>query len=69
MNKNIDLNNIINSLIGEKTKIVKLGFTPISNYEYDKELINDDNNALYIKSKKENIFDNEKIMFPMLSHA
>lgn len=69
MNKNIDLNNIINSLIGEKTKIVKLGFTPISNYEYNKELINDDDNALYIKSKKENIFDNEKIMFPMLSHA
>ena len=69
MDKEIDLNIIINSLISKETKLIRLGFTPINIEGYNKELLNDDNDALYIKSKNENIFNNENIMFPTLSHA
>ena len=69
MDKEIDLNIIINSLISKETKLIRLGFTPINIEGYSKELLNDDNDALYINSKNENIFNNENIMFPTLSHA
>ena len=69
MDKEIDLNIVINSLMNEETKVIRLGFTPINIEGYSKELLNDDNDALYINSKNENIFNNENIMFPTLSHA
>ena len=69
MDKEIDLNIVINSLMNEETKVIRLGFTPINIEGYNKELLNDDNDALYINSKNENIFNNENIMFPTLSHA
>ena len=69
MDKEIDLNIIINSLISKETKVIRLGFTPINIEGYNKELLNDDNDALYIKSKNESIFNYENIMFPTLSHA
>lgn len=69
MDKEIDLNIVINSLMSKETKLIRLGFTPINIEGYNKELLNDDNDALYINSKNENIFNNENIMFPTLSHA
>ena len=69
MDKEIDLNIVINSLTNKETKVIRLGFTPINIEGYNKELLNDDNDALYIKSKNESIFNNENIMFPTLSHA
>lgn len=69
MHKEIDLNIIINSLMSEETKLIRLGFTPINIEGYNKELLNDDNDVLYINSKNESIFNNENIMFPTLSHA
>ena len=69
MDKEIDLNIVINSLTNKETKVIRLGFTPINIEGYSKELLNDDNDALYINSKNENIFNNENIMFPTLSHA
>lgn len=55
--------------MSEETKLIRLGFTPINIEGYNKELLNDDNDALYINSKNESIFNNENIMFPTLSHA
>ena len=69
IDKEIDLNIVINSLTNKETKVIRLGFTPINIEGYSKELLNDDNDALYINSKNENIFNNENIMFPTLSHA
>lgn len=69
MDEEIDLNIIINLLMNEETKIIRLGFTPINIEGYNKELLNDDNDALYINSKNKSVFNNENIMFPILSHA
>lgn len=69
MDKEIDLNIVINSLMNEETKVIRLGFTPINIEGYNKELLNDDNDALYINSRNGSIFNNENIMFPTLSHA
>ena len=69
MDKEIDLNIVINSLTNKETKVIRLGFTPINIEGYSKELLNDDNDALYINSRNGSIFNNENIMFPTLSHA
>ena len=69
MDEEIDLNIVIDLLMNEDTKIIRLGFTPINIEEYNKELLNDDNDALYVKSKNKSVFNNENIMFPILSHA
>lgn len=69
MDEEIDLNIVTNLLMNEETKVIRLGFTPINIEEYNKELLNDDNDALYVKSRNESIFNNENIMFPILSHA
>lgn len=65
----IDLEIIINAMTKGDTKKVLLGFTPKDNSLYRKELINDDNDTLFIRCKKETIFKKEKLMFPLLSHA
>ena len=69
MDKEIDLNIVIDLLMNEDTKIIRLGFTPINIEGYNKELLNDDNDALYIRSRNESIFNNKNLMFPILSHA
>lgn len=69
MDKEIDLNIVIDLLMNEDTKIIRLGFTPINIEGYNKELLNDDNDALYIKSRNESIFNNKNLMFPILSHV
>lgn len=69
MDEEIDLNIVINLLMNEETKVIRLGFTPINIEGYNKELLKDDNDALYIKSNNGSIFNNKNIMFPTLSHA
>ena len=67
--KDIALEKIINSLIKDDTEKVILGFTPKDSYLYKEELINDENDTLFIRCKKDTIFNKEKLMFPLLSHA
>ena len=67
--KDIDLEVIINAMIKDNTKKVLLGFTPKDSYLYREELINDDNDTLFIRCKNGTIFEREKLIFPLLSHA
>lgn len=67
--KYIALEKIINSLIKDDTEKVILGFSPKDSSLYKEELINDENDTLFIRCKKDTIFNKEKLMFPLLSHA
>ncbi len=67
--KDMNLEKIINALIKNDTKKVVLGFTPKDSSLYKEELINDENDTLFIRSKKDTIFNEKKLMFPLLSHA
>lgn len=67
--KDIDLEIIINAMTKGDTKKVLLGFTPKDTSLYRKELINDDNDTLFIRCKNGTVFEREKLIFPLLSHA
>lgn len=66
--KEVKLDKVINSLVNPKIDKVILGFTPndCSSYE-TREILGDD--ALFILRDKFKLFDENKIMFPLLSHA
>ena len=67
--KKFVLDDIINALMKSKTKKINLGFTPLDTNGYEKNMLDDDNDTLFILKNKENIFKNNSLMFPMLSHA
>ncbi|MEN8077395.1 GNAT family N-acetyltransferase [Clostridioides difficile] len=68
-NRKFDLEKVINVLIDDKTKRVNLGFTPIDIDGYRKNMLDDKNDTLFVLKDKENIFKNNYLMFPILSHA
>ena len=53
----------------DKTKKVNLGFTPININGFEKNMLNDDDNTLFILKGMENIFEDNNLMLPVLSHA
>lgn len=65
---NIDLDDIIHSSINPQIDTVILGFTPDNSNSYEIRVISGDD-TLFIQQGKTDIFDEKKIMFPLLSHA
>lgn len=65
---NVDLDQIIHSLMHSQTDEVLLGFTPNDLNSYKMREIKGDD-VLFIKDSKTNLFDDNKLMFPLLSHA
>jgi GNAT superfamily N-acetyltransferase len=67
----INLNAIINLLSGQTTNSILLGFTPkdFTSFEirHVDEALKDE--VLFIKNDKTKLFYNNKIMYPLLSHA
>jgi len=64
----VDIDKIISVLAGPQINEVLLGFTPENSDSYQvKELVGDD--ALFIQKDKTPLFEENKIMFPLLSHA
>ena len=64
----INLDMVISELSHSSVKEVLLGFTPEHSDSYDiKQIENDD--YLFIQDNKTAIFDENKLMFPLLSHA
>lgn len=66
--KIIEINRIIKAIAPEFITNIEFGFTPIHSHVYrTKKQIAED--TLFIKTKNNCIFDYEKLMLPLLSHA
>jgi hypothetical protein len=64
----MDLNKIIYSLVNAEIYEIVLGFTPLDCSSYIvREIRGDD--YLFIQNGKTKLFDENKVMFPLLSHA
>jgi hypothetical protein len=64
----VELDEIINSLINVQIDEVFLGFTPQDSSSYKvREISRDD--VLFIQKDKTKLFDENKVMFPLLSHT
>ena len=65
---NISMSTIINELSSDNTNQSILGFTPKQTSNCSCEKIEGED-TLYIYSRKENVFKDNRVMFPSLSHA
>jgi hypothetical protein len=67
--REVVLNDIILSMINKEIKKVILGFTPKDTISFDEILLKQEDTTLFILDDKWGIFDNKRIMFPVLSHS
>lgn len=65
----VDLEDIIKSLINKEVKKVVLGFTPNDSDSYSVNLLEEDDTTLFVMKNREDLFKNNKLIFPTLSHA
>ena len=63
------VNDIIKELANKEVKTVVLGFTPNVTDNYCINLLKKTDTTLFIMKNKTNIFENNKLMFPILSHT
>lgn len=64
----VELDKIVNSLVSFKIDEIVLGFTPEDCNSYKAREISGDD-RLFIRDDKTNLFDENRVMFPILSHA
>ena len=64
----VSLDLVISALLNQDIKKVVLGFTPIDKTSFDENVLVPVD-ALFILDDKRGLFDNNKIQFPVLSHA
>ena len=65
----VELDKIIYSLSNSEIDEVLLGFTPKDCNSYEVKEISGDDETLFVQKNKTALFDSNKIMFPLLSHA
>lgn len=67
----IDLDNIIDAFCNIENDSILLGFTPKNIHSYEVRVVDEvlKDEVLFIQNNKTTLFDNNKIMFPLLSHA
>lgn len=65
----VDLDNIIKTLTNKEVKKVVLGFIPNDVDSYDVNLLKEDETTLFVMKDKAGLFQDNKLMFPVLSHA
>ena len=67
--KNKDLQEILTAITTEKTNEIVFKFTPIKYHDCEVARVEDDDDALFVLEGKENIFSEEKLMFPEIAHT
>lgn len=65
----VDVDNIIVALTNNEVKKVVLGFTPNDTSSYCINLLKENNTTLFVMKDTKELFKNNKLMFPVLSHA
>lgn len=64
-----DINEVLSIVASYDTTNVILGFSPKSTERFQVTLLQEDDTTLFVLSDKENIFADNRLMFPLLSHA
>lgn len=67
--RDIPLDDIIAALVNKEIKLVVLGFTPIDTTSFNAELLKEEDTTLFLMNNGREIFEEKKLMFPVLSHA
>ncbi|MBK3497016.1 GNAT family N-acetyltransferase [Viridibacillus sp. YIM B01967] len=65
----IEIEDVIYTLATEQTKNVILRFMPINNENYEVSIFKEEDSTLMVMADKSELFKNNKLIFPMLSHT
>ncbi|MFJ9463025.1 GNAT family N-acetyltransferase [Viridibacillus arvi] len=65
----IELEDVLNALATEQTKRAILKFMPINSENYEVNLFKEEDSTIMVMGDKEELFKNNKLMFPMFSHT
>lgn len=65
----VNLDNIIKNISNKEVKTVVLGFSPSDTGSYCVNLLKENGTTLFVMKDKEDLFQNNKLMFSVLSHA
>lgn len=63
------IDDIISAMVIKEIKQVVLGFTPNDTTLFDVTLLKEEDTTLFVKNDHKEFFKNNKVMFPVLSHA
>ncbi|AJQ27946.1 hypothetical protein JBW_02602 [Pelosinus fermentans JBW45] len=63
------LEEVVNIMLTENVQKVILGFSPCNDTSYNIELLKEEDTTLFVKGNDMKIFSDNKIRFPILSHA
>ena len=67
--RNIEIEEVLNALASEGTEDVILRCMPVENEEYEISLFKEEDSTLMVMADKKEIFQHNKLIFPMLSHT
>ena len=65
----VSMDAILSSVASANTESVVLGFTPKNIGDYQVSKLNEANTTLFLLGNKENLFNDNRLMFPLLSHT
>lgn len=68
-NEKIKIEDVLNTLATEQTKSAILKFIPINSENYEVTLLKEDDSTLMVMGDEGELFKNNKLMFPILSHT
>jgi len=67
--REIPLDDIIAALVNNEIKLAVLGFTPVDTTSFNAKLLKEEDTTLFVMKDGREIFEDKKLMFPVLSHA
>lgn len=67
--QNVEIEEVIHAMHTEKTQNVIMYFMPIDNKKYNIELSKEENSTLFVLGSESKIFENQRLIFPILSHT
>ncbi|WP_313892277.1 GNAT family N-acetyltransferase [Psychrobacillus sp.] len=67
--REIEIDDVINALAMEQTTSVTLQFMPTNCEDYELSLFKEEDSTLMVMANKSELFEDNKLMFPMLSHT
>lgn len=65
----IAIDDVIDNLVLEQTKDVIMRFMPINSEKYEVSLFKEEDSTLMVMADKSELFRNNKLVFPLLSHT
>ncbi|WP_105616301.1 GNAT family N-acetyltransferase [Vallitalea okinawensis] len=65
----VPLDDIISAMVKRDIKRIVLGFTPNDVTSFDVSLLQEDDTTLFVMNADKEVLKNNKVMFPVLSHA